>query len=103
MGRSRRELRVEAEDALIKGRVFAVMAARDWELLHEIAAYVQEDVDPGMARTDPSRYRLLRDGVTNCHIKGLSNMTPDRIREVTGWVRGADERWTSLQDDAPKP
>ena len=91
---------MEAEDALIKGKVFAVMAARDWELLLEIATYVQEDVDPEMARTDPSRYRLLRDGVTNCHIKGLSHMTPDRIRAVIGWGPDADERWTSPRDDA---
>lgn len=85
MSRSKRTLRILAEEALIEGRVFKVMASRDWELLHEIAAYAQQDVDVSIARTDPARYRLLRNGVTSFHLKGLSHMTPERVREVTGF------------------
>ncbi len=75
-----------AEDALVKGKVFSVMVQRDWELLHEIARYIRDDVDPALALTDPSRYRLLRQAVTRCHVQGLSHMTPERVRAVTGWT-----------------
>ncbi|MDE0210912.1 MAG: hypothetical protein OXI66_03750 [Boseongicola sp.] len=86
MSRSKRTLRVTAEDALARGKVFSVMAQRDWELLHEIARYIRDDVDPALALTDPSRYRLLREAVTRCHVQGLTHMTPERIRAVTGWA-----------------
>ena len=86
MARSARTLRVEAEDALIRNRVFAVMKARDWELLHAIARYAEQDVNPRIARSDPSRYRLLRAGVTGFHLKGLTHLTPERICHVTGYV-----------------
>lgn len=86
MSRSKRTLRVMAEDALVKKKVFFVMARRDWELLHEISCYIRDDVDPALALTDPSRYRLLREAVTHCHVQGLTHMTPERIRAVTGWT-----------------
>ena len=86
MGRSARTLRIEAEEALIRNRVFAVMKARDWELLYAIARYAERDVNPRIARSDPSRYRLLRAGVTRFHLKGLTYMTPKRICHVTGYV-----------------
>ncbi|MYA87785.1 MAG: hypothetical protein F4X97_04930 [Boseongicola sp. SB0662_bin_57] len=86
MSRSKRTLRVMAEDALTGGKVFSVMAQRDWELLHEIARYIRDDVDPALALTDPSRYRLLREAVTRCHVQGLTRMTPERVRAVTGWT-----------------
>lgn len=82
MGRTLRSLRIEAEDALIGKAVFRVMAARDWQLLIEIARIAQADADQRLAQTDPSRFRLLRDGVTNWHLKGLGGITPDSIRRA---------------------
>ena len=54
------------------------------ELLHAIAHYAQADVDPHIARFDPSRYRLLRSGVIRLHLEGLTQMVPERISHVTG-------------------
>lgn len=82
MGRSLRTLRIEAETALIEKTVFKAMAARDWELLIKIADIAQTDADSRLAQTDPSRFRLLRDGVTAWHLKGLTGMTPDSIRQA---------------------
>ena len=55
------------------------------ELLHTIARYAQVDVDPHIARFDPSHYRLLRSGVTRFHLEGLTQMVPERISHVTGF------------------
>jgi hypothetical protein len=79
MTRTARTLRIEAEEALIRGRVFRVMADRDWELLVRIARMAREDADTAMARTDPARLRLLREGVTRYHLKGLTHMTLESI------------------------
>jgi hypothetical protein len=80
--RSIRTLRVEAEAALIEKRVFRVMAARDWELLIKIAEIAQADADVRLAQTDPSRFILLRNGVSSWHLKGLTGVTPDSIRKA---------------------
>ena len=86
MSRSKRTLRVTAEDAQAKGKVFSVVAQRDWEFLHEIARYIRDDVGLALALTDPSRCRLLREAVTRCHVQGLTHMTPERVPAVTGWT-----------------
>lgn len=80
--RSVRALRVEAEAALIEKTVFKVMAAKDWELLIKIAEIAQADADLRLAQTDPSRFRLLRDGVSAWHLKGLTGVTPDSNRSA---------------------
>jgi hypothetical protein len=78
--RSARSLRIEAEEALIHKRVFKVMAERDWQLFIKIAEIACADADPALAVTDPARFRLLRDGVTAWHTKGLGSITPEGIR-----------------------
>ena len=80
--RSVRQLRIEAEAALIEKSVFRVMAARDWELLIKIAEIAQVDADVRLAQTDPSRFKLLRDGVSAWHLKGLTGITPESIRQA---------------------
>lgn len=80
--RSLRTLRIEAETALIEKTFFKVMAARDWELLIKIAEVVDADPDAGLARHDPSRFILLRNGITAWHLKGLTRVTPVRIRHA---------------------
>ncbi|MDE0522896.1 MAG: hypothetical protein OXH79_13175 [Boseongicola sp.] len=92
-----------AEDALARGQVFSVMERRDWELLHEIARFIRDDVDPALALTDPSRYRLLREAVTRCHVQGLTHMTPERVRTVTGWTPGDVRQPASPAGRKPKP
>jgi hypothetical protein len=82
MGRSIRTLRIQAETALIERTVFKAMAERDWELLIKIADIAQTDADSRLAQTDPSRFKLLRDGVTAWHLKGLTSITPNSIRQA---------------------
>jgi hypothetical protein len=82
MIRSKRSLRVEAQDALINGRIAAVAKARDWELLEEIARLAEADAPAEMAASDPAMYATLRAAITRFHLKGWSAMTAERVREV---------------------
>jgi hypothetical protein len=82
MSRSRRSLKVEAQNALIHGRIAAVVKARDWELLEEIARFVEADAPVDMAASDPAMYATLRAAITRFHLKGWSAMTAERVREV---------------------
>lgn len=82
MSRSKRTLKVEAQDALIRGRMAAVAKARDWELLEEIARLAEADAPIEMAATDPAMYATLRRAITSFHLKGWSAMTAERVRLV---------------------
>jgi len=82
MSRSKRTLRVEALDVLIRGRVAAAAKARDWELLEEIARIAEADAPIEMAASDPAMYATLRRAITEFHLKGWSAMTAERVRAV---------------------
>ncbi|MBF0374659.1 MAG: hypothetical protein HQL39_14745 [Alphaproteobacteria bacterium] len=82
MSRGKRSLRVEAQDALLCGKMAAVAKARDWELLEEMARIAEADAPIEMAATDPAMYETLRAAITKFHLKGWSNMTAERVREV---------------------
>jgi hypothetical protein len=82
MTRSKRTLRVEAQGVLIRGRVVAVVKARDWELLEEVARIVEADVPIAMAASDPAMFVTLRAAITRYHLKGWSHMTAERVRQV---------------------
>jgi hypothetical protein len=86
MNRSKRSLKVEALDALIKSRMAAVFIARDWELLEEIARLVETDAPLEWAASDPAMFATLRGAITRFHLKGWSAMTRERVRQV---ARGA--------------
>lgn len=96
--RSLRTMSVLAEDALIKGRVFKVLAERDFELFIEIVKTAQRDADPALALHDPARFRQIRNAVTEFHLKGLGNLDLDRIRTIVD----AEAR-NSSQDFLPEP
>src|ERR1700694_5937967 len=82
MTRTARTLYVEAMDALLKGRMAEVAVERDWDLLEEVARLATEDAPRDLAATDPSLFTTWRAAVTKYHLKGWSNMTPERVREV---------------------
>jgi hypothetical protein len=82
MTRSKRTLRVEAQDVLIRGRIAAVVKARDWELLEEVARIVEADVPIAMAASDPAMFVTLRAAITRYNLKGCSHMTAERVRQV---------------------
>jgi hypothetical protein len=82
MSRSKRTLRVEAQDALIRGHMVAVFKMRDWELLEEIARLAEADAPIAMAASDPAMFATLRAAITRYHLKGWSHMTAERVRQV---------------------
>lgn len=89
MERGPRALRVEAQDALIRGKVAAAALRRDWELLEEIARIVAQDAPHDLAVTDPARFTALRNAITRFHLAGWTHMTPERVRAVAADARAA--------------
>lgn len=86
MVRSKRALRVEAINTLIGRRVAQVFKARDWELLDEVARIALADAPVDLAATDPALYVALRNAITAYHLAGWTNMTPERVRSVSGYL-----------------
>ena len=82
MTRSARALHVEALDGLLRGRMAEVAVARDWELLREIARLAQQDAPPVLASTDSALFASWRAAVTKYHLKGWTQMTPERVDAV---------------------
>lgn len=82
MTRTARTLYVDALEVLLSGRMAEVAIDRDWDLLEEVARLATEDAPSDLAVTDPSLFVSWRAAVTKYHLKGWSNMTPDRVREV---------------------
>lgn len=82
MTRSPRDLHAEALDVLLGGKTAAVVRARDWELLREVARLVQTDAPHDLAATDPALFQSWRAAVTRFHLGGWTNMTPERIDDV---------------------
>lgn len=80
--RSKRELRVEAIDALIRNEIIAVGKRRDWELLEVIARLAENDAPVDLAVTDSTLYIALRNAITKFHLNGWTCMTPERVRTV---------------------
>ena len=88
--RSTRTLYVDALDALLRQRMAALVKARDWELLREVARLAQEDAPHDLAFTDPALFKTWRQAVTKFHLAGYSAMTPQRVDEVTGVKTAAE-------------
>ena len=82
MTRTARALYVEGLDALLKGRMAEIAVARDWELLHEVARLAQQDAPLVLSSTDPALFATWRAAVTKYHLKGWSQMTPERVDTV---------------------
>jgi hypothetical protein len=82
MTRTARALYVEALEVLLKGKMADVAVARDWDLLEEVARLATQDASPDLAVTDSSLFVTLREAVTKYHLKGWSNMTPERVQQV---------------------
>jgi hypothetical protein len=98
MTRSKRTLRVEAQDFVIRGGVVAVVKARDWELLEEVARIVEANVPAAMAAADPAMYVTLRAAITRYHLKGWSHMTAARVRQVADQALPETARAASVVD-----
>jgi hypothetical protein len=79
MMRSKRELYVEALKILLQGKMSSVVKARDWELLKEVAQLASQDAPADLAVTDPALFQSWRAAVTRFHLRGWTNMTPERV------------------------
>lgn len=81
--RSHRELSLEAERMLFyPNRVAQVLYNKDWELLKEFAKILKSPPPSNLARTDPKRFRLWMQGVTECYILGWDNLNIENIEAV---------------------
>jgi hypothetical protein len=80
--RTARSLYVVALDVLLKGRMAYIAVERDWDLLEEVARLATDDAPTDLAVTDPSLFEAWRTAVTKYHLKGWTNMTPERVRQV---------------------
>ena len=98
--RTKRSLRVAAEEALLSGNFIAVIRERDFELLEIIAEIVESDIDVELAATDPSRFIALRNAVTKFHVKGFSHMTPARVREIRSKYMSDESKYLETIDYA---
>jgi hypothetical protein len=80
--RTARALYVEALDALLHGRMAEIAVAREWELLREVARLAQQDAPLVLSSTDPALFATWRAAVTKYHLKGWTQMTPERVDMV---------------------
>ena len=58
------------------------LKARKWHELAALAEFVEKDVSPALAQTDPSLYRLLRRQVTEFHLRGWSCLNLIKLKEL---------------------
>jgi hypothetical protein len=96
MTRTARALHVEALDVLLHGRMAEVAVARDWELLREVARLAHEDAPLSLSSTDPALFATWRAAVTKYHLKGWSQMTPERVDMVRQKTAGSSSRASSI-------
>ena len=82
MTRTAWALYVEALDALLHGRMAQIAVAREWELLREVARLAQQDAPLALSSTDPALFATWRAAVTKYHLKGWTQMTPERVDMV---------------------
>ena len=88
MPRSARALHTEALDALLRGRMAALLVSRDFELLAEVARIAAADAPTDLAVTDPALFQSFRAAVTRYHLAGWTPMTPERVMAVAGKLAG---------------
>lgn len=93
MTRSNRELHVEALRILLQGKMSSVVKTRDWELLKKVAQLASQDAPADLAVTDPALFQSWRAAVTRFHLRGWTNMTPERVERI----RSRQEAATSPQ------
>ena len=56
---------------------------RQWAEVAALVRYVERDVPPALAMTDPALYRTLREGVTRFHLSGGGALDLKKIEALT--------------------
>jgi hypothetical protein len=59
-----------------------VAVTRDWEVLRVIARLAEDGPPVGLASSDPKFFERWLAAVTDFHLNGWSQMTPQRVGEV---------------------
>ncbi|MGH8548692.1 MAG: hypothetical protein ACRERU_08875 [Methylococcales bacterium] len=83
VSRTSRSLYADGLEALLKGEMAKAVLSRDFELLAEIARLAQQDAPLSLAATDPALFASWRGAVTRFHLAGWTNMTPERVSQVS--------------------
>jgi hypothetical protein len=55
---------------------------RRWADVAALVRYVQQDVPPDLALTDPALYQALRDGVTRFYLRGGGKLRLERLESL---------------------
>lgn len=58
-----------------------------WADVAALVRYVQHDVPPNLAMTDPALYRALREGITQFHLRGGGALSLEKIEALPVVVR----------------
>jgi len=78
-----REEELTAREMLEKPELLARrLKERRWADVAALVRYVQHDVPPALALTDPALYRTLREGVTNFHLRGGGALDLQKLEEL---------------------
>jgi len=77
-----RTLYANALEALLKGEMAEVVFSRDFELLEEIARLAQQDAPFSLSVTDPALFSSWRAAVSQYHLLGWTNMTPEKVSQI---------------------
>jgi hypothetical protein len=76
------ELHDQALQVLLQATMSSVVKARNWNLLKEVARLACEDAPTDLTMTDPDLFRRWREAVTAYHLRGWTNMTPQRVQRL---------------------
>ncbi len=79
-----REEELTAREMLEKPALLARrLKERRWADVAALVRYVQRDVPPALALTDPALYRALREGVTRFYLQGGGVLDLDKIEALS--------------------
>jgi hypothetical protein len=78
-----REEDLTAREMLEKPELLArSLKQRRWSDVAALVRYVQHDVPPALAQTDPALYRTLREGVTLFHLRGGGALDLEKLEAL---------------------
>jgi hypothetical protein len=78
-----REEELIAREMLEKPELLARrLKERRWADVAALLRYVQHDVPPNLAMTDPALYRALREGITQFYLRGGGALSLQKIEAL---------------------
>jgi hypothetical protein len=72
-----------ARECLAKPHLFArALKEKRWSDVAAVITYVERDVSSDLAMTDPALYRMLRQQITEFHLRGSTAWNVEKIRAL---------------------